>query len=334
MIIMKFTSPISLAEIKELLSDLELEMPSDLTQIFSGANSLKLAQEGDVTFFHHARYSQDLMSTKASLCFMSREKNGQFSIPSALSIVYSEKPQEAFIKLLHAFLPVRKVIPLRHPAAIIDPEAQVHSLARIEEGAVVQSGAVVGARTTIGPYAFIGQAVLIGEDCVIESHCSIQNARLGNRIHVKPGARIGQSGFGFLSTDQSIPLDIPHLGHVLIDDDVEIGSNVTIDRGTFSDTHIQKGCRIDNLVQIAHNVIIGENVIIAAQCGFSGSITIGKNSVIGGQVGAVGHIEIAEGTQIAAKSGVMRSTKPHQVIAGYPAVPIEKWRKMVIKSWK
>lgn len=205
-----------------------------------------------------------------------------------------------------------------HPTAEIAPDARVH------ETAVVAAGARIGPGVFLGPHAVIGPGVEIGEGSRIESGASVTHALLGARVVVLPGARIGQAGFGFVPTPQGL-VRMPQLGRVIVGDDVEIGADTTIDRGALGDTVIGEGVKIDNLVQIGHNVRIGPYTVIAAQVGISGSCVIGARVMLGGKVGLADHVTVGDDAQIAAGSGVMRDIGPGEKWGGYPARPFRTW---------
>ena len=210
----------------------------------------------------------------------------------------------------------------------------MHPLARLEAGVTVDPGAVIGPHaeigsgTMVGASAVIGPHVRIGRDCAIGAHASLSHALVGNRVIIHPGARIGQDGFGFAMSARG-HLKVPQVGRVIIQDDVEIGANSTVDRGANRDTIIGEGSKIDNLVQIGHNVRIGRHCVIVAQVGISGSTDIGDFAVIGGQAGITGHLTIGSGAQVAAQSGVMNNVPPGARWGGSPAKDIREWFKTI-----
>jgi UDP-3-O-[3-hydroxymyristoyl] glucosamine N-acyltransferase len=205
-----------------------------------------------------------------------------------------------------------------HPTARLEPEVVV------DPGAVVGPGAEIGRGTVVGAGAVIGAGSRVGRDCSIGAGASILHALLGNRVIIHPGARIGQDGFGFAFADGK-HRKVPQVGRVIVQDDVEIGANTTIDRGATRDTIIGEGTKIDNLVQVAHNVVIGRHCIIVAQTGISGSARLDDYVVLGGQVGVVGHVRIGEGAQIAASSNVNSDVPAGVRWGGTPAKPVRDW---------
>lgn len=214
-----------------------------------------------------------------------------------------------------------------HPTAVIDPTATVHPSVAIGPLSVIGPRCVVGEKTIIGSHCVIERDSSIGSSCRIDSGAIIKrDSVIGNRVIIQSGTVIGSEGFGN-AVDQGVFVRIPCFGTVVIEDDVEIGANVTVDRGNFQPTRIGKGTRIDNLVQIAHNVEIGQHTAMAAQVGISGSTKIGNHVIIAGQVGFVGHIEIGDGAFIGAQAGVSKSVKPGQQVTGYPARELMKVRR-------
>jgi UDP-3-O-[3-hydroxymyristoyl] glucosamine N-acyltransferase len=210
------------------------------------------------------------------------------------------------------------------PGAHVHPQARLEDGVRIDPGAVVGPGAEIGAGTVLGPNAVIGPNVRIGRDCSIGAGATLTHALVGNRVIVHPGARIGQDGFGF-AMGAGGHIKVPQVGRVIIQDDVEIGANTTIDRGASRDTVVGEGTKIDNLVQIAHNVVIGRHCVIVSGVGISGSTTLEDYVVLGGQVGVVGHLRIGMGSQIAGSSNVNRDVPPGSRWGGTPAKPVRTW---------
>ena len=210
------------------------------------------------------------------------------------------------------------------PGAHVHPQARLEDGVRVDPGAVVGPGAEIGSGTVLGPNAVIGPNVRIGRDCSIGAGATLTHALVGNRVIVHPGARIGQDGFGF-AMGAGGHLKVPQIGRVIVQDDVEIGANTTIDRGASRDTVIGEGTKIDNLVQIAHNVVIGRHCVIVSGVGISGSTTLEDYVVLGGQVGVVGHLRIGMGAQIAGSSNVNRDVPPGSRWGGTPAKPVRTW---------
>ncbi len=298
------------------------------TRSISNVASLDDAGPGDLTFFASTKYQENLSATKAGAILVS-EKH-QNLVPNSNAAIVVEDPRSAFADMTLRFFP-RSCDPVHaFGNEGCSPEASVHSSARLEKGVVVEPHAVIGAGVEIGQDtvisagAVIGQNVCIGRNCGIGPNASIVNALLGNGVTVHPGVRIGQDGFGYASGKDG-HRKIPQIGRVIIQDDVEIGANSTIDRGALRDTIIGEGTRIDNLVQIGHNAVIGRHCLVVSQTGISGSATLGDFVVLGGQVGVADHVEIGAGTMIAASSNVAGNVPPGERWGGTPAKPFREW---------
>jgi UDP-3-O-[3-hydroxymyristoyl] glucosamine N-acyltransferase len=229
-------------------------------------------------------------------------------------------PVANWARIAALFHPMPQISPGIHPSAIVADAAHVHRTAEVCAHAVIEGGAEIGPGCKIGAGAVIGNGVILGPDCRIGSHVSISHALVGARVYVYPGARIGQEGFGFSITPDGFQT-VPQLGGVIIEDDVEIGANTTIDRGALSDTVIGAGTRLDNQVQIAHGVRIGRHCAIAAQVGISGSAEIGDGVVVGGQAGFAEHVRVGTRSRIGAQSGIMSDIEAGAVVVGSPARP-------------
>lgn len=255
-------------------------------------------------------------------------------VPAGIARLVTPRPQYAFAKIARLLYP-SAAIPTPVTGQIgISPAAHISPLARIEEGATIEPGAVIGAGaalgrgTVVGPNAVVGASCQVGRDSFIGANVTIQNALVGDRVFIHSGAQIGQDGFGFVAGARG-PERIPQIGRVVIQNDVEIGANTTVDRGAMNDTVIGEGTKIDNLVQVAHNVVIGRCSIIAGHCGLSGSVTIGDFVMLGGRVGVADHISIGDRAQIAASSGLMNDVPAGERWAGSPARPMREFFKEV-----
>ena len=301
------------------------ELIGDPTLKITGAASLAEATSGEISFFVNRKYVGLLCKTRASAVFVPPE----FAEQITAAQIRVSNPAKAFEQVVLKLAP--KPIgfaPGVHPTAIVDPGAQLGERVSIQPHAVIEAGAKIGDDTIIGAGTYIGHETVIGAACVIYPRVTIrERTRIGSRVIIHSGAVIGADGFGFEMVDGRNE-KIQQLGIVQIDDDVDIGANTTIDRARFGRTWIQQGVKIDNLVQVAHNVVVGKNSVIVAQTGISGSTRVGERVMMGGQVGIVGHLEIGDGTAIGAQSGVSKSV-PGGAWFGSPAVPLEEAKQQI-----
>jgi len=300
---------------------------TDPNALITGASSLEDAQPGDVAFFEHPKYLRALRATRASVVLVPTT----FDEPLAGILLRVTSPSASFSTVLERLAPpVEITAPVGiHPGAVVHATAEVHPTATIHPCAVIEAGVKVGARTSIGAHAFIGQGSQLGEDCLINPGAVLKERTLvGARVIIHSGAVLGSDGFGF-RFEEGRHVKVVHRGIVQIDDDVEVGACTTIDRARFGRTWIQTGTKIDNLVQIAHNVVIGPHCLIVSQTGISGSARLGKYITLAGQVGVVGHIEIGDQVVVTAKSGVSKDAAPKQVLMGTYGIPIKEARELV-----
>ncbi|MXV49738.1 UDP-3-O-(3-hydroxymyristoyl)glucosamine N-acyltransferase [Pedobacter sp. HMF7647] len=277
------------------------------------------AKAGSLSFLANPKYEPFLYQTEASVVIVNEDFTPSQTIQSTL--VKVADPYSAFSVLLEKYNTIRLDKKGIETPSFIHPEAQIGANVFIGAFAYISAGAVIGDNSKIYPQAFVGDNVQIGSDCTLFPGVKIySDCVLGNRIVIHSNAVIGSDGFGFAPQPDGSYSKVSQIGNVVIEDDVEVGSNTSIDRATMGSTFIRKGVKLDNLIQIAHNAEIGANTVIASQTGISGSSKIGENAVIGGQVGVVGHISIAKGSQIQAKSGINRSIEEEgKKWAGAPA---------------
>ena len=303
--------------LKEIAQFVRGQIVGDPGVLISGVSGIKEAKKGDITFLANRRYMPLLEETQASAVITPLDVE-----TASKPIVRTQDPSLAFAQVVGLLNPVS----VRHPkgihkTAVVAKSAKIGRDVAIGPYTVVEDNAEIGDRTVIYAHCFIGHETKIGSDCLFYANVSVRERILiGNRVFVQSGTVIGSEGFGYISVEGVHHL-IPQIGTVVIEDDVEIGANVTIDRARFDKTFIGKGTKIDNLVQIAHNVVIGQNSIIVAQAGISGSTRIGHDVIIAGQAGLVGHIEIGDGAILGAQAGVTKSVPPHTFVSGYPARP-------------
>lgn len=284
----------------------------------TGVAGIREAQEGDITFLADPRYEAFLASTRASAVILA--KNGDLGDIDKAVVVVNENPYVAFLRAIEIFSPRDHDEPRGvHPTAVIGEGVELGERITIGPHAVVEDHCKIGSGTRILAGSYIGFRSRIGADCMIFPNVTIrEDSAIGDRVIIHSGTVVGSDGFGFATTGGK-HTKIPQIGRVVIDDDVEIGSNVSIDRATTGITHIQSGTKIDNLVQIAHNVVIGQNSLIVAQVGISGSTEIGSNVTLAGQAGIAGHIKIGDNVKIGAQSGVVKSVPANTQYSGFPA---------------
>lgn len=303
--------------LKEIAQFINGEVVGDENIAVTGASGIKEAAEGDITFLANAKYFPFLEKTHASAVITSRDIE-----KAPKPIIRTDDPSLAFAKVISLITAYEVKHPKGiHPTVIIGKGVSLGRDVSIGPYTVIDDEVVIGDNTVIYAGCYIGHQTKIGNHTLIYSGVSIrERISIGNRVIIHSGTVIGSDGFGF-ATISGIHHKIPQIGIVVIEDEVEIGANVTIDRARFDKTIIGRGTKIDNLVQIAHNVLIGENSIIVAQVGISGSTTVGNNVILAGQVGVVGHIKIGDNAIVMAQSGVSKSIPKGATAWGYPAKP-------------
>ncbi len=306
--------------LKEIADALKGRLIGDGSIQIKGINSLSEAKSGDISFYYDPRFRDALKDTKASALIV-KEQVQEFSGPQLIV----RDPIKAYIKLCSLFFKE-----FARPIGI-SPEAYIEEDCKIGDGVSIYPFVYIGKGSEIGngvriyPGTFIGDRVRIGDDTLIYSNVSIMDGCIvGKRVIIHAGCTIGSDGFGYIREGGG-NIKIPQKGIVLIEDDVEIGANCSIDRATFGRTWIKRGVKMDNLVQIGHNVIIGEDSLVVAQTGISGSVSIGRDVIIGGQVGIADHISIGDRVKIASKSGIAKSIENDRIVSGIPAIPHQRW---------
>ena len=314
---MKFT----LKEIARLIGG---ELVGDPDVAITGISGIKEAKEGDITFLANPKYSSLVETTKAAAIITSREP-----VETSKPLIRTDNPSIAFTKVVDLAAPDDNKCPEGiHPTAVIHPGVHLAKGVAVGAYTVIEDGVGIGEGTVIYSGCYFGRRVKIGKNCLIYPHVSIrERVEIGNRVIIHSGAVIGSDGFGFAMV-KGVQEKIPQIGTVSIEDDAEIGANVTIDRARFDKTVIGKGTKIDNLVQIAHNVITGENCVIVAQVGVSGSTVLGKGVILAGQAGIVGHVHIGDKAIVAAQAGVTKSIPAGTKVSGYPAKPHKAARRV------
>jgi UDP-3-O-[3-hydroxymyristoyl] glucosamine N-acyltransferase len=312
---------------KEIAQFLEGELVGNGSVLIKGINGIDEAGPGDIAFILKSEYKDRIGATKASCVVIPKDLEGKFD----LTLIKVDKPSVAFSRIIELMMPDRIPHPKGiHPSAIVSNKALVGKNVSLGPYVVVEEKAAIGDGTVIYSFSYIGRNTKIGSNCVIYPNVTLrEEIYVGSNVIIHPGAVIGSDGFGYDTLKDGSHIKIPQLGTVVIEDDVEIGACVTIDRARLSKTVIGKGSKIDNLVQIAHNVVIGPNCLIAAQTGISGSSELGRNVVLGGQVGVADHIKLGNFVAAGAQSGITKSYPDKTTLFWYPARPQDKIKKII-----
>ena len=318
--------PFSLSVIAETIGLDASSLPGD--HIFTGIAPLQTAGPGEISFLTNNKYLNVLRNTQAGAVILDPVLAAH--VPVGTIALADPRPVTAWAMVARLFHPLEPVAPGIHPTAVIDPSALISAEAEIGAYCVIGAGVEIGPGCRIGPLVSIADGVKVGRDTRIGSHASVSHSLVGERVFIFPGARIGQEGFGFdpMPTARGFT-GVPQLGRVVIEDDVEIGANSMVDRGSAQDTVIGAGSRLDNAVQIAHNVRLGRCCVIVAQAGISGSTTLGDYVTLAGQAGVAGHLHIGQGARVGAQAGVMADVMPRASVVGSPAEPVKEFFRQV-----
>jgi UDP-3-O-[3-hydroxymyristoyl] glucosamine N-acyltransferase len=317
--------------LEELSKKTNARAVGNLDYTVSGVDELSTATPQDVSFFSNPKYEKQAATSLAGILCVPLS----YSLSAEKNYLVSDNPSKTFQQILEIFMKksdTQSGFEGIHPTAVIHESAVIGKGVSIGPFVVIDRGVEIEENTVIYAHVFVGAKTVIGKNCLFYSHVTIrEGSRIGNRVILQSGSVIGSCGFGYLTDEKGKHHKIPQLGGVVLEDDVEIGANTTIDRARFKSTIISKGTKIDNLVQIGHNVSIGEDSIIVAQCGISGSVKIGKNVVIGGQTGIVGHVEICNRVQIGAQSGVSKSILEPGNYRGFPLTEYQEFNKYLVR---
>lgn len=320
------TDFLTLAQIAKA-ADVVLPNGADESRRFNDVADLKSAGSDDVSWAFIPKVREDLKNTKAGAVIIP-EKFLSY-VPEGCTPLVAKDAHRSYGLLAQAFYPTHTEAFI-HPSAVIDETAKLGSGCRVEAGAVIGAHVELGEGCHIGANAVIGRGVQMGNGCIVGATATVSHCIAGHKVYIYPGAHIGQDGFGFAMSPQFGPTKVPQLGRVIIGNDVEIGSCTTVDRGAMGDTVIADGTRIDNLVQVAHNVKLGRCNVMVSQVGIAGSCEFGDFVVAGGQAGFAGHLKIGTGAQIAAQSGMMADIAPGEIVMGSPAVNHKEYMRQVL----
>jgi UDP-3-O-[3-hydroxymyristoyl] glucosamine N-acyltransferase len=309
--------------VAELARRLGCRFEGDGTKVISGVAGLEAAEAGDLVFLADPRFRKRLEKSRATAAII--PPNEAFR---GTPVIFSENPQLAFMSVVELFFQPYRLEPGIHPTAAVSPSARVGKDVAIGALAVIEADVEIGDGTVVFPLVSIYPRARVGEHCVIHSHVSIrEDVRIGSRVVLHCGVVVGADGFGYIKNQDGSHKKIPQKGTVIIEDDVEVGANTAIDRAALGQTVIRRGAKIDNLVQVAHNVEVGENAILAGQVGIAGSSRIGKNTVLAGQVGVADHLSIGDNVIAIAQTGIARDVPSGAVVAGTPELDVRDWRK-------
>lgn len=309
--------------LKELAELVDGELIGDPDTVVADLKPIETAMEGDITFFVKTRKPEDLKETQATAAIVPQ------SLETApIPIIRVKEPYLATAKIQNLLLKKPFIATGIHKKTVIGQGCEIPEQVSIGPMTVVGDRVTIGNRVTIGPGVVVGDNVTIGDDTVIKANTTIgERCKVGERGLIHPGVVIGSDGYGFAMDQNGCHVKRPQLGIVVVGDDVEIGANCCIDRGTFGETRIRSGVKMDNLVHVAHNVDVGVNSLLIAQAGIAGSTTLGRNVVVGGAVGIKDHVHIGDGAMIAPKSGVHNNLEKGAIVCGIPAIPLRRFRR-------
>lgn len=306
--------------LRELAARLGARLVGDGETEIRGVRPLHEAGPSDLSFLHNPRYLAQAKTSRAAAILI---EDGEL-LPGR-SLLITPNPYLALAAALELLYPPAAPPAGAHPSAVIDPSAEIHESASIGPQVVVGGGCSIGPGTVVGAGSVLGADVVLGADSLLHPRVVVEDrCRVGDRCVLHSGVVIGSDGFGF-ATSEGVHHKVPQVGIVVVEDDVELGANVCVDRATLGETRIGQGTKVDNLVQIAHNVQIGEGTLLVAQVGVSGSTRLGHHVIMAGQSGAAGHLTIGDGAVVGAKSAVIKDVPDGQFVTGYPAVPHREW---------
>jgi len=321
----RVAGPFTVAEIARR-SGAIIAVAGDGHRMLRDVAPLDTAGPEHLSFLDNRKYVATFRATRAGAVFVQSALAAE--APPETTLLVTEEPYRAYAVAAQAFYPDAPPAPGIAPSAAIDPTARLGEGTAVEAHAVIGAGVEIGKRCHIGANSVIGPGCVLGDDVRVGANVSISHSLIGARVRLYPGVRLGQDGFGFAMDPRGF-VKVPQLGRVIIEDDVEIGANTTIDRGAGPDTVVGAGTMIDNLVQIGHNVQVGRGCVLIAQVGIAGSTRLGDHVIIAGQGGVSGHLTIGNGARIGAQTGVMRDVAPGESVVGTPAVPVKEFFRQV-----
>ncbi|HMP89169.1 MAG TPA: UDP-3-O-(3-hydroxymyristoyl)glucosamine N-acyltransferase [Kiritimatiellia bacterium] len=309
--------------VDEIAAELQAEFTGDGSVSITGVAGIRYAKAGDLAYVSQLRYAADAEKTSASALIVGKDWIKPLPIP----VIKVDKPEAAFTRIAIKLAPSPiEYLPGVHPTAVISPDAVLGKDVHVGPYCVIGRDVEIGDRTVLVGQNFIADGVTIGVDGLLYPQVTIrEHVRIGDRVILHNGVVIGSDGFGYEADARGVRTKVPQIGIVQIGNDVEMGSNSTVDRARFGKTIIGNGVKIDNLVQIAHNVTIGDHVVIVAQVGVAGSALIGKHCILAGQVGIAGHVKIGDGVVVAAQSGVTKDIPSKSMVMGFPATPVKEF---------
>ena len=307
----------------DIAARLGAAVEGDGTVELTGVAGVREALPGEITFVAQPRYAPDVAVTRASVVIVGRDWNKPCPAPA---LIRAENPEKAFEAVAMIFAPP-PVVPVAgiHRSAIVAPDVRMGEQVSIGPYCVIEPGVKLGHRVVISAGCYVGHGVAIGDDTKLYPHVTVREyVQIGSRVIVHNGTVLGSDGFGYAVDGKGIRTKIPQIGIVVIGDDVEIGANVTVDRARFGKTRIGNGVKIDNLVQVAHNVTIGDHAVLVAQVGVAGSSQVGEHAILAGQAGVSGHLTVGAWAVVGAQAGVTKDVPPKTFVSGYPAAPHDK----------
>lgn len=318
--------------LKELAKITQSQLQGDPDYTITGVNALESASSSDASFLANMRYSEMAQASKAGVICVAKSDN----LPLSKNLLISDDPSRTFQQIAeHLIQGQKSAFAGIHKTAIVHESASIGENVTVGPYCVIDQNVTIGKNTTLSPHVSIGPGVSIGQDCLIHSNVTVrERCIIKDRVIIQPGAVIGSCGYGYTMTPEGNHKKLDQIGNVILEDDVEVGANTTIDRARFASTIIGKGTKLDNLVQIGHNVELGEDNLIISQSGIAGSAKTGRHVFMGGQAGIVGHVTITDNVQIATRGGVSKNIEQSGIYGGGPSMPMKAFNEMQVHMRK